>query len=81
MKIRTFFTRHADGSWEPTQELILRIPAAGKVAIAPGDRFRPGVLLMGVDIAALCEQDTDVSKVRQRAATTSPNLSRTDSSS
>ncbi len=61
MKIRTFFTRHADGSWEPTQELTITTPDAEKVAIAPGERFRPGVLFQGVDIGALCEQDADVS--------------------
>ena len=60
MKIRTLFTRHADGSWEPTQELTITIPPAGKVAIAPGERFRPGELFMGVDIGTLCEQDVDV---------------------
>ena len=59
MRIRDYFIRHPDGSWEPRQQATIQGPN-GSVTLNPGTRFRQGVLFMGVDIAALCEQNAEV---------------------
>jgi hypothetical protein len=59
MKIRNYFIRHEDGSWEPLQPFTITGPN-GKIQISPGVRFKPGVPFIGLDIAQLCEDDADV---------------------
>jgi hypothetical protein len=59
LKIRDYFIRHPDGSWEPKQAVTIKTNA-GEVKLSPGISFRPGAQLMGMDIAQLCEQNDDV---------------------
>ncbi len=59
MKIRDYFKKNPDGSWEPLAPLTIKTNM-GEVTIVPGTSFRTGVEFMGLDIAALCEQDADI---------------------
>jgi hypothetical protein len=56
MRIRDYFIQHPDGSWEPRQPVTIAI-GGSSISLAPGVRFRRGVLFMGIDIAKLCEED------------------------
>lgn len=56
MRIRDFFIRHADGSWEPRQPVEITGPM-GSIQLNPGVRFTRGVQFMGLDIAKLCDED------------------------
>ncbi|MBI2067418.1 MAG: hypothetical protein HYT77_05340 [Deltaproteobacteria bacterium] len=59
MKVRDFFVQHADGSYEPKQQLTLQGPN-GKVTLGPGVRLRAGVRFMGIDILEILDQDIQV---------------------
>ncbi len=59
MKIRDYFTRHPDGSWEPKQTVTIKTNS-GEITLSPGTRFRPGVQFGGIDVAQLCEQNADI---------------------
>lgn len=59
-KIRQYFTRHPDASWEARVPVTINRPGKASVTINPGDRYRRGVLFYGLDIADLCERDADI---------------------
>ncbi len=59
MKIRAYFIRHPDGSWEPRQAVTITAGGA-PLTVNPGVRFMPGVLFNGIDVARLCEQDANI---------------------
>ncbi|MBW1998253.1 MAG: hypothetical protein JRJ29_09855 [Deltaproteobacteria bacterium] len=50
------FRKNPDGSWTSVQTTIIRAPI-GEIRISPGMTFRKGAKLVGVDVAALLEQD------------------------
>ena len=61
MKFRDYFVKQPDGSWTgPRETLNLKGPQGGQLSMPPGQRLRPGILLVGLDVAQLCEDDADI---------------------
>ena len=60
MKIRAYFVRHPDGSWEPRQAVTITGVGGSQITVNPGVRFMPGVLFNGFDIGALCDRDANI---------------------
>ena len=61
MKFRDYFAKREDGSWVgPREALTLKGPAGGQVSMPPRGRVRPGIKLVGLDIAQLCDDDADI---------------------
>jgi hypothetical protein len=53
--VRNAFWRNEDGSWICIDPITLDHPQ-GRVQVAPGTMVRPGMLYMGIDLAAWLEQ-------------------------
>jgi hypothetical protein len=49
------FQRNPDGSWSPTRPVTIQDQNGGQI-LGPGMSFHPGVLFMGVDLAATLDQ-------------------------
>ncbi len=58
MKVRELCINHPDGSYEPKRQIIITT-ISGKVTLNPGVRFRPGVKIMGMDIAELLDMEVN----------------------
>lgn len=59
MKFRDYFVKQADGSWRPNKLITIKGPT-GQMSMPPGQRLRPGLKLMGLDMAQLCEDDAEL---------------------
>lgn len=57
MRLREYFLRHPDGSWEPRLPVTITGANGSQIVVNPGVRFTRGVLFNGYDIATLCDQD------------------------
>ena len=50
------FIKHDDGSWEPMLPIKMEGPN-GELTLLPGIKFKKGFVYMGMDIAALLEEE------------------------
>ena len=51
------FARNPDGSWTPTRDVNIPNPTgAGVVTVGSAVSFRPGVPILGLDLAAVLER-------------------------
>ena len=53
--VRHAFWRNEDGSWICIDPVTLDHPK-GRMQVAPGSTFHPGVLYMGIDLAVWLDQ-------------------------
>ncbi len=49
------FKKNPDGSWSCVKQVTIKGPS-GEIRIGPGMSFREGVQFMGIDLAALLNQ-------------------------
>ena len=59
--VRSAFWRNEDGSWICIDPVTIEHPH-GRMQVSPGTTLKPGVLFMGIDLAAWLEQQVRNSK-------------------
>jgi hypothetical protein len=56
LDVRRAFWRNEDGSWICIDPVTIDHPK-GRMQVAPGMTFRPGMLYMGVDLASWLDEE------------------------
>ena len=63
MRIREYFIQDPDGSWGPRVTVIIKGPTGGEMRMPSGQRLRPGLKMVGLDLAQLCEEDGELDNI------------------